>query len=55
MMDCMNGWSCHLVCMNEVLKDFIGIFLIVYLDDIIIFSKSKEEHLKHLILVLRRL
>ena len=29
--------------------------MIVYLDDILVFSKSKEEHLEHLKLVLRTL
>jgi hypothetical protein len=28
--------------MNEILKDFIGKFLIVYLDDILVFNKTKE-------------
>ena len=41
--------------MNDVLKDFIGKFIILYLDDILIFSRTEEEHLKHLAIVMRRL
>lgn len=41
--------------MNDFLADFIGKFVIVYLDDILIFSRSKEEHMKYLEMVLRRL
>jgi hypothetical protein len=40
---------------NEVLKEFIRKFVIVYLDDIMIFSKTEEEHLKHLAKVMKRL
>ena len=41
--------------MNEVLKKFLGIFFIVYLDDILVFGKSLNEHLLHIHSVLERL
>jgi len=33
--------------MNDLLKPFIDDFLIVYLDDILVFSKTWEDHVKH--------
>jgi hypothetical protein len=49
-----NSLSTFMRLMNEVLKDFIGNFMIVYLDYILVFSKTKEENLRHLKMVLRR-
>ena len=41
--------------MNETFHDMIDIFVVIYIDDLLIYSKSLEEHVNHVKLVLERL
>ena len=41
--------------MNSILQPYLDQFVVVYLDDIVVFSDSDEEHKQHLALVLEKL
>jgi len=41
--------------MNEVLHDYLDKFVIIFIDDILVYSRSQEEHHYHLQKVLERL
>jgi hypothetical protein len=40
---------------NNIFRPYLGKFVVVYLDDICVFSKTEEEHTKHLKMVLDKL
>jgi hypothetical protein len=47
-----NAPAAFMEAMNKMLHEFLDDFVVVFLDDILIYSKSEEEHERHLRLVL---
>ena len=41
--------------MNDIFREHLDDFVVIYLDGILIFSKNKEEHEKHVRMVLENL
>jgi hypothetical protein len=41
--------------MNKVFMDYLDTFVVIFIDDILVYSKTEVEHEKHLKLVLQRL
>jgi hypothetical protein len=50
-----NTPSYFMYLMNKVFIEYLDKFVVVFIDDIPIFSKTEEEHEKHLRLVLEKL
>jgi hypothetical protein len=50
-----NAPTYFMYLMNKVFMEYLGKFVMVFIDDILIFSKTEEEHEKHLRMVLEKL
>jgi hypothetical protein len=51
----MNAPAYFMYLMNKVFMEYLDKFMVVFIDDILIFSKTEEEHETHLRLVLEKL
>ena len=51
----INGPANYQQYMNDILFDYLNDFYQIYLNDILIYSKIKKEHVKHVRLILQRL
>jgi hypothetical protein len=50
-----NALAYFMYLMNKVFMKYLDKFVMVFIDDILIFSKTEEEHEKHLRMVLEKL
>jgi hypothetical protein len=50
-----NAPTYFMYLMNKVFMEYLNKFVIVFIDDILIYSRSEEEHEEHLYLVLQKL
>jgi hypothetical protein len=50
-----NAPTYFMYLMNKVFMEYLDKFVVVFIDDILVFSKNEEEHAEHLRLVLQKL
>ena len=51
----INASALYQSLINNIFRKYLDDFVVAYLDDIFIYLKTKEEHIKHVITVLKAL
>jgi hypothetical protein len=50
-----NALAYFMYLMNKVFIEYLNNFVVVFIDDILVYSRSEEEHEEHLCLALQKL
>jgi hypothetical protein len=50
-----NALAYFMYLMNKIFMEYLGKFVVVFIDDILVYSRSEEEHEEHLRLALQKL
>jgi hypothetical protein len=50
-----NAPAYFMYLMNSIFFEELDVFVVIFIDDILIFSKTEEEHAKHIRIVLQKL
>jgi hypothetical protein len=50
-----NAPTYFMYLMNKVFMEYLDKFIVVFIDDIVVYSKNEEEHTEHLHMVLQKL
>ena len=51
----MNASAIYQEMINDALQKYLNIFIIAYLDDILVFFKTMKEHINHIEKILKQL
>jgi len=50
-----NAPTYFMYLMNSIFFEELDVFMIIFIDDILVYSKTEEDHVKHLRVVLQKL
>jgi hypothetical protein len=51
----INALAYFMYLMNKVFMEYLDKFIVVFIDDILVYSQNEEEHIEHLQMILHKL